>query len=71
MPTSVEKFIFFPTPKRVLHEGITVLRDGRQVTDPDVLIQTPEFEEHLEEVRETVKDYVESRPDSNEVNGQK
>lgn len=62
MSTTAEKFIFFPgDAKRASRKGITTLRDGRQVTDPDFLIHTPEFKEHLEDVRETVKDHLDSK----------
>lgn len=70
MPVATEKFIFFPgDASRPSREGIRTLRDGRQVTDPDVLIRTPEFKEHLREIKATIDDYVATTTDDPSEDG--
>lgn len=59
MPKRAQGFIFFPSGSGwESQKEISTLRDGRQATNPDFLIRTPEFESHLKDVRETVEDFV-------------
>lgn len=56
--TAVPRSLFFASDREDTPEGLITLDDGSHYVDPDYLLHTPEFRHHLDEVRETAKDYA-------------